>query len=54
MISEIINECKRMKIPVLPPDINKSFEGFGVVKATNKDEVDIIRFGLTKQWKPTL
>jgi DNA polymerase-3 subunit alpha len=47
MISEIINECKRMKIPVLPPDINKSFEGFGVVKATNKDEVDIIRFGLT-------
>ncbi|MFZ2523145.1 MAG: DNA polymerase III subunit alpha [Minisyncoccia bacterium] len=47
MISEIINECKRMQIPVLPPDINKSFEGFGVVKAKNGYEADTIRFGLT-------
>ncbi|OGJ04070.1 DNA polymerase III subunit alpha [Candidatus Nomurabacteria bacterium RIFCSPLOWO2_12_FULL_46_14] len=27
-IGEIINECKNMKIPVLPPDINESFGGF--------------------------
>jgi len=38
-ISDIISECKRMNIPVLPPDVNKSFEGFGVVNAQyeNKD-----------------
>ncbi len=47
MIAEIIGECKRMKIPVLPPDVNQSFEGFAVVKAENKDDVDRIRFGLT-------
>ncbi|HEY0221161.1 MAG TPA: DNA polymerase III subunit alpha, partial [Candidatus Paceibacterota bacterium] len=46
-IAEIIGECKRMNIPVLPPDINKSFEGFGVNKAQSKDEIDTIRFGLT-------
>jgi DNA polymerase-3 subunit alpha len=47
MVAEIISECKRMEIPVLPPDINKSFEEFGVTKARNADEVDTIRFGLT-------
>ncbi len=47
MIAEIIGECKRMKIPVLPPDVNFSFEGFGVNKAKNEGEVDTIRFGLT-------
>jgi DNA polymerase-3 subunit alpha len=31
-VAEIIAECKRMQIPVLPPDINESFEGFTVVK----------------------
>jgi DNA polymerase III subunit alpha len=46
-IAEIINECKRMSIPVLPPDVNKSFEGFGVNKSQNKEETDTIRFGLT-------
>ncbi len=46
-IAEIINECKRMKIPVLPPDVNKSFEGFGVNKAKNSGEKDTIRFGLS-------
>lgn len=44
-IAEIIAECKRMKIPVLPPDINESFGGFTVIK--NKDGADAIRFGLT-------
>lgn len=43
-IAEIIAECKRMKIPVLPPDINESFGDFTVVKSTTKQ--DKIRFGL--------
>ena len=61
-ISDIIGECKRMSIPVLPPDVNKSFEGFGVVMARPlqqvkqhvndsesrpESETDEIRFGLT-------
>lgn len=36
-----IEECRRMKIEVLPPDVNESFAEFGVVKETGK-----IRFGL--------
>lgn len=43
-ISDMINECKRMGIPVLPPDVNQSFEGFTVVKKNG--EKDSIRFGL--------
>lgn len=35
-IAKIITECKRMEIPVLPPDINESFEGFTVVKSMNE------------------
>ncbi len=31
-IAEIIAECKRMSIPILPPDINESFSQFTVVK----------------------
>ncbi|OHA19834.1 MAG: DNA polymerase III subunit alpha [Candidatus Taylorbacteria bacterium RIFCSPHIGHO2_01_FULL_45_63] len=57
-IGEIITECKRMNILVLPPNINESFSGFTVVKSesiinnqdtsTKKDEMrDRIRFGLT-------
>ncbi len=45
-IAEIITECKRMGIPVLPPDINESFAGFSVVKGVD-GEKDKIRFGLT-------
>lgn len=41
-ISEIIHECERMGIDVLPPDINESFADFSVVPDTQK-----IRFGLT-------
>lgn len=41
-ISEIIHECERMGIEVLPPDINESFADFSVVPDTSK-----IRFGLT-------
>ena len=56
-IAEIIGECKRMNIPVLPPSINESFSGFTVVKPdesriTNHEsreelKKDRIRFGLT-------
>jgi DNA polymerase-3 subunit alpha len=47
-ISEIISECKRMKIPVLAPDINESFGGFTVVKeeTENGEKIEKIRFGL--------
>lgn len=37
-----IEECKRMGIEVLAPDVNESFVDFGVVK-----ETDTIRFGLS-------
>ena len=40
-ISEIINECKRMNITILPPDINESFADFSVVP-----DRQTIRFGL--------
>jgi DNA polymerase-3 subunit alpha len=54
-IASIIAECKRMRIPVLPPDINESFGGFTVIKnhsdvADEKTgethKADAIRFGL--------
>ncbi|MFA5013270.1 MAG: DNA polymerase III subunit alpha [Candidatus Paceibacterota bacterium] len=41
-ISELIEECKKMGIEVLAPDINESFSNFSVVP--NKSQ---IRFGLT-------
>jgi len=51
MVSEIITECKHMKIPVLPPDINESFGDFTTIKGkkgTTADEAqDEIRFGLS-------
>ncbi len=51
MVSEIITECKHMKIPVLPPDINESFGVFTTIKGkegTTKDGAqDEIRFGLS-------
>lgn len=51
-IAEIINECKKMNIPVLPPNINESYGGFtclaGKQDATidNKNKSEKIRFGL--------
>ena len=35
-ISEIIEECKKMNIPVLPPNINESYGGFTVVRVPAK------------------
>jgi len=51
-IAEIIEECKKMKIPVLPPNINESYGGFTClphekdteINGSNKSEK--IRFGL--------
>ena len=51
-ISEIIDECKKMEIPVLPPNVNESFGGFTClpnnleepISAKNKSAK--IRFGL--------
>ncbi len=41
-IAEIIHECERIGIEVLPPDINESFSDFTVIKEDKN-----IRFGLT-------
>jgi DNA polymerase-3 subunit alpha len=46
-VASIIHECKRMKIPVLPPNINESYEGFTVIKNFEGSQTDAIRFGLT-------
>ena len=40
-IAVLIEECKKMGIEVLPPDVNESFMNFGVVPKKNQ-----IRFGL--------
>ncbi|MHB8651717.1 MAG: DNA polymerase III subunit alpha [Minisyncoccota bacterium] len=45
-IAEVIAECTRMGIPVLPPDVNKSFGGFTAIKAAADTHTDEIRFGL--------
>ena len=58
-ISEIITECKNMKIPVLPPNINESYGGFTCLpkdgllgqktvfgEINNKNKSEKIRFGL--------
>ncbi len=39
-----INECQKMNLPVLPPDINESFNEFAII--TDKPKT-AIRFGLT-------
>ena len=44
MIAEIVTECKRMGIPVLPPDVNESFSQFTVIKSEKHPYR--IRFGL--------
>lgn len=41
-VSTMVNECKRMGIPVLAPDINESFGDFTVILGAP----DAIRFGL--------
>ena len=43
-VAETIAECKRIGIPVLPPDVNESFSQFTVIKDEQKKYR--IRFGL--------
>lgn len=45
-IRDMINECTKINIEVLPPDINESFEDFTVIKSGSDDVQDKIRFGL--------
>ena len=51
-ISEIIDECKKMEIPVLPPNVNESFGGFTCLPNNLKEPISSkngsakIRFGL--------
>lgn len=46
-ISAAVNECKRMGINVLPPDINESEIGFKIVKDKKSLKGKAIRFGLS-------
>jgi len=45
-ISEIIAECNKMGITILPPSINESFNGFTVVRDHAEKKERSIRFGL--------
>ena len=40
MIGEIVTECRRMNIPILPPDVNESFSQFPVVKAAREQVLE--------------
>lgn len=44
-IAEIITECQRMNMPVLPPEVNESYAKFTLIKGATRAE-DKIRFGL--------
>jgi DNA polymerase-3 subunit alpha len=46
-ISAAVNECRRMGIKVLPPDINESDVGFTIVKDKKSLDGRAIRFGLS-------
>lgn len=46
-VSAAINECRRMKINVLPPDINESDIGFKIVPQKDSLQGRAIRFGLS-------
>ncbi|HAQ02924.1 TPA: DNA polymerase III subunit alpha [Candidatus Nomurabacteria bacterium] len=44
-VAEIIHECEKMNIKVLPPNINESYGGFTVIKGSNHATDRTIRFG---------
>jgi len=46
-ISAAVNECRRMEIKVLPPDINESDIGFKIVQNKDSLEGKAVRFGLS-------
>lgn len=45
-VAEIVHECQKINIDVLPPNINESFGGFTVIGGSNKETGREIRFGL--------
>lgn len=45
-VAEIVHECEKMDIKVLPPNINESFGGFTVIKGSEHENNKTIRFGL--------
>jgi len=45
-VAEIVHECEKMGIKVLPPNINESFGGFTVIRGSNEATDRTIRFGL--------
>ncbi len=45
-VSNIISECSRMGIDVLPPDVNESFVNFAMIKGV-ENKKEHIRFGLS-------
>jgi DNA polymerase III subunit alpha len=45
-VAEIIHECQKMDINVLPPNINDSFGGFTVIVGSDQVKGRAIRFGL--------
>ncbi len=45
-VAEIVHECEKMNIKVLPPNINESFGGFTVIVGSDKPTNRTIRFGL--------
>jgi DNA polymerase-3 subunit alpha len=55
-VAETIAECKRMNIPVLPPDVNESFSQFTVIKSVTSPEKETLGFEPSSQagWRPTL
>lgn len=46
-VSAAINECRRMEIKVLPPDIDESDIGFTIVEDKDSRDGKAIRFGLS-------
>ncbi|HET7099178.1 MAG TPA: DNA polymerase III subunit alpha [Patescibacteria group bacterium] len=46
-VSQAINECRRMKIKILPPDINESDIDFTIVNDKESLDGKAIRFGLS-------
>jgi DNA polymerase-3 subunit alpha len=46
-VSAAINECRRMEIKVLPPDINESDTGFTIIKDKESLTGKAIRFGFS-------
>lgn len=45
-VAEIVHECEKIDITVLPPNVNESFGGFTVIHGSENETGRTIRFGL--------